>query len=497
MELNHLINLLKEQGIDAVATSELSDVAFSHITEDSRKVTHRSIFVAVSGEHLHGYDYVDAAVSQGAVAIIGQRSVAELSGYPAHTPYIQVPHARQALGCVAHALVDFPSRSLQVVGITGTNGKSSTAMMIHHILQHAGHNSACLGTLGYSVGGAEHEASRTTPFPEDLANLFKQAYNAGDTHLVMEVSSHALEQDRVAGIEFDVAVFTNLSQDHLDYHSDMETYLNEKLKLFKKLDPLTGISIANSDDDSWGKVKAASEAQHISFGVSSDVSASEIKMKNNRTQFKLKTPWGNSPCDMALLGHHNISNALAAVSVCGQLGVYLEQLKEGLKTLPVVPGRFEAVDAAQDFQVVVDYAHTDDGLLNVLKVSRELCENRLIVIFGCGGDRDKSKRPKMAAVAAQWGDYSIITSDNPRSESPERILMDVEVGMQHAGKKRDVEYTVIEDRKEAIHAGMAMAQKGDLIMIAGKGHEDYQILNEGTIHFDDREVAREWLEGHK
>ncbi len=310
----------------------------------------------------------------------------------------------------------------------------------------------------------------------------------------MEVSSHALEQERVAGIEFSAGVFTNLTQDHLDYHNDMEGYLREKLKLFERIDAPGGFTVVNVDDPNGHHFVGASRVQCHTYGETGDCRAERVRVEMRHTSFVAQTPWGEMEIAMRLLGSHNVSNALAAITVGGALGIPLDTIAEGIASVDSVPGRFEHIHAGQDFQVIVDYAHTEDGLRNVLEAAREVCSGRVICVFGCGGDRDKGKRPKMAAVSAELADYSIATSDNPRTESPERILLDVEVGLQHAGKKRDDDYLVFVDRGDAIRRALEIAEPGDLVMIAGKGHEDYQILGDERIHFDDREVARSLLE---
>lgn len=467
------------------------ETSIAGVTEDSRKIVSGSVFVAISGETVDGHDFVEEASARGACVIITDSP----EKIPESVSTVVVPHARRALGIIAHALVDDPSGKMTVIGVTGTNGKSSTVTMICHLLEYTGHKTASFGTLGYTIGGKTREAAHTTPFNEDLAALFAEARDAGDTHVVMEVSSHALEQERVSGIAFDVGLFTNLTQDHLDYHKTMDEYIEAKLKLFSEIESDSGITIANADDPVSERFREASRVSHYAFGKNGDVSVSDVEFKGNRNRFTIASPWGTGAFDMALPGKHNVSNVVGAVTVCGALGVEIGLLQEGVSSMPSVPGRFEVIDCGQPFQVVVDYAHTEDGLLNVLTAAREVCSGRIIAIFGCGGDRDKTKRPKMAAVVARLADFGIVTSDNPRSESPERILMDIEVGMPHAGRKSDEDYLVIEDRTEAIHRGLAMAGSGDLVLIAGKGHEDYQILNSGTIHFDDREVARECLRG--
>ncbi|MDZ4859308.1 MAG: UDP-N-acetylmuramoyl-L-alanyl-D-glutamate--2,6-diaminopimelate ligase, partial [Candidatus Hydrogenedentes bacterium] len=349
------------------------------------------------------------------------------------------------------------------------------------------------GTIGYDIAGTVYEAKHTTPFGEELAEMFARARDAGETHVVMEVSSHALEQDRVAGIHFACAAFTNLTQDHLDYHKDMDSYRNAKLLLFQRIEGEGSFTAVNLDDPAARAFQEASRVPCHTFGKNGDYRAVNPSIGAHRTQFTLQTPSGAAPVTMRMLGKHNVSNALCAAAICGGLGLPVNTIATALASIESVPGRFEHVDAGQDFQVIVDYAHTDDGLRNVLVAAREICNGRVIAVFGCGGDRDKGKRPKMGRVAAELADFAIVTSDNPRSEDPERILLDIEVGLQHAGKRKYDDYLMILDRKEAMQTAIGMAKPGDLVLIAGKGHEDYQLLGHTRIHFDDREIAREIL----
>jgi UDP-N-acetylmuramoyl-L-alanyl-D-glutamate--2,6-diaminopimelate ligase len=457
------------------------------VTEDSRRVKPGSAFVAVSGEHMDGHDYAAEAVASGAVVILGNRArTTEWSG----VPYYYVEHPRKALGVLAHALARDPTHRLTVIGVTGTNGKSSTVMLTQRILRASGAKASCFGTLGYDIAGSVETAPHTTPFGEDLAELFRRADEAGETHVVMEVSSHALEQERVAGIRFTVGAFTNLTQDHLDYHRDMDQYLRAKRMLFERIEGDGCCTVVNADDANAESFIAASRVPCYTFGSKGDCRAEGIRMTAVETRFRLRTPWGDAPCSTGLIGRHNVSNVLCAATICGGLGVPLDRIVEGIASLPNVPGRFERVESGRGVQVVVDYAHTDDGLRNVLDAAREICDGKVLLVFGCGGDRDKGKRPKMGRVAAELADFSFVTSDNPRTEDPDRILLDVEVGLQRAGKRKYDDYVMITDRTTAIREAISHAKSGDLVLIAGKGHEDYQILGTKRIHFDDREVAR-------
>lgn len=469
----------------------LPDVEFAAATEDSRRAAPRGIFFALRGEHTDGHDHAEEAVRKGAVLVVGEDLGRERC---AGVPYVAVDAPRAVLGVVAHALHGDPSKAMTVVGVTGTNGKTSTVTLIHHIFSAHGWKTACFGTLGNRIGDESLPAKHTTAFAEDLADLFARAREAGATHAVMEVSSHALAQDRVAGIDFDVAAFTNLTQDHLDYHASMDDYRAAKLQLFEDLGDHARFTVVNGDDPHAKAFIDASRTACYTYGEAGDCRPSTLVCGPRETTFELDTPWGAAPVSLRLIGRHNAWNAICAMTVCCGLGVDLEEVVRHAGTLASVPGRFEHIDAGQEFQVVVDYAHTEDGLRNVLDAARGLTGKRIIAVFGCGGDRDRSKRPRMAAAVAELADFGIVTSDNPRSEDPERIILDVEQGMQQAGKRKGDDYAVYLDRAEAIDRAIELAAPGDLVLIAGKGHEDYQILGDRRIHFDDREVARACLE---
>lgn len=473
--------------------------SFSAVTEDSRRARKGTLFVAVSGEKKDGHDFADAAAAAGTSAILGDRpNLGELSGLP----YIYYESPRRAAGLIAHALAGNPTRNQCVIGITGTNGKTSTARLTQNILNTAALSCANFGTIGYDLGKTQQTAAHTTPFGEDLALLFAEALKGGCAHVVMEASSHALEQERVAGISFNVAAFTNLTQDHLDYHKDMDAYLRAKVKLFEKVaetlqqgdSPWPCFGVVNGEDSSAPHFEAVLSGQCHTYGATGAVRAEALELLIDGATFRLVSPWGTGQAHTRLVGRHNVLNALCAVAITGGLGVPFETVLAGLESLASVPGRFEPVNAGQPFQVIVDYAHTDDGLRNALIAARAVCTGRIIVVFGCGGDRDKGKRPKMGAVAAELADYAVLTSDNPRTEDPCRILLDVEVGLQHKGKRKDEDYVVIESRSEAIRHALSKALPGDLVLIAGKGHEDYQIIGAERRHFDDREEARKALQ---
>ncbi len=476
--------------LTAINAAGVQDVRVTSVTEDSRQVAPGAVFVAMPGEHADGHDFAKAAAEKGAVAIIGPRSGLDtLVGIP----YLRADHPRRAAGIAAHALAGNPTQDMTVIGVTGTNGKSSTVVMIEHLLSATGRSTACLGTLGYKVGGENLPAPHTTPFAEDLAKLFARARDAGQRYAVMEASSHAIEQERIAGIHYTVAAFTNLTQDHLDYHKDMDSYRAIKMRLFESIETQSGFTVVNTDDPSGAAFAKASRVPCHTYGVDGECRALDPHYGLRETTFQFTSPWGDAPVRMKLIGAHNVSNAMCALTVVCGLGVQVADAADALATLQNVPGRFECVDAGQDFVVVVDYAHTDDGLRNVLQTARAICRNRVICVYGCGGDRDRGKRPKMAAVAAELADYSIITSDNPRTEDPDAIIKDVEAGAIAAGQRIGTDYEMIADREQAIRRGLELAAPDDLVMIAGKGHEDYQILGTTKIRFDDREVARKLL----
>ena len=488
MKLKTLWKRLAEAGADE--NSALPDVEVTSVTEDSRRARRGGLFIASKGAAVDAHDFAEQVAASGCVAIAGTRAgLTELAGLP----YLHVSEPHRAAALAAHALAGDPSREMTVIGVTGTNGKSSTIALIASVLMAAGHRPAQFGTLGYRIGDEVHDAKHTTPFGEELAEMFALARGAGCTHVVMEVSSHALDQGRVAGIDFDVAAFTNLTQDHLDYHGDMEQYGRAKQRLFAGLDADSGLAVVNADDPAGDGFIEATRARVITYGQAGVCRASDEAMRVGTMDFSLHTPWGDAPVALKLLGMHNIYNALCAAAVCGGLGVTVPAIVEGLAALPSVPGRFESIDAGQDFHVVVDYAHTPDGLANVLRAARQVCSGRIICVFGCGGDRDKGKRPKMGMLAAELADFSVVTSDNPRTEDPHRILLDVEVGMQRLRQRKGDDYLVIESRQEAIRKALGLAKAGDLVLIAGKGHEDYQIIGTERIHFDDREMARQIL----
>jgi UDP-N-acetylmuramoyl-L-alanyl-D-glutamate--2,6-diaminopimelate ligase len=448
--------------------------AITGVTHDSRKAGPGTLFVAIKGLTADGNQYVEAARKKGASAI-----ASELPPQPG-TPWLQVQDARRALALLSAEVLGQPARALRLVGVTGTNGKTTTTYLIDAALRAAGHTVGLLGTVQYRIGDRLTDATRTTPEASDLQALFREMVDAGCTHAVLEVSS------------FDVAVFTNLTRDHLDFHGDMDSYFQAKRKLFADLVKTDGRSVVNAADDRAGELVTASRAPVWTYGIDApaDFRAEDIQLGLEGTRFRVVGPTGEHIVESGLVGRFNVENLLAAFGAAMGLGLAPETVVKGLASVTGVPGRLERVPGAPGFTVVVDYAHTDDALKNLLETVRELGPSRVITVFGCGGDRDRTKRPLMGAVASRLSDVVIVTSDNPRSEPPEAILEEIQRGM-NGGRK--AERHAIVDRREAIARALEMARPGDAVVIAGKGHETYQVLRDRTIPFDDRQVARDIL----
>jgi UDP-N-acetylmuramoyl-L-alanyl-D-glutamate--2,6-diaminopimelate ligase len=471
------------------------NAAISGITLDSRQVSAGSLFVAVRGLKMDGNRFVPDAIAQGAAAIVSALSGEE---YPA-TPWIQVRDEREALAILAANFYGHPAKKLHAVGVTGTNGKTTTTYLIEAILKTAGFPAAVFGTIEYRGPGFHFPAERTTPEAPELESLFERVVSGGWQHAVMEVSSHAIELKRVMGLHFEVAVFTNLTRDHLDLHKDMRSYFLAKKKLFTGLDgTVPRVLVLNSDDPYFAELKAIAPSNVISYGMGPDADVSPSRHEALRggagTDAVFKSPLGDLQLRSKLLGKPNLYNIGAAISASIGLGLPAEAICRGIADMPVVPGRFEPVDAGQGFRVIVDFAHTDDALTRVLQSAREITTGRLFVVFGCGGDRDRTKRPVMGEVAVTGSDFAVVTSDNPRSEDPLAIIDEVEVGMRRAGGIEGKNYQVVADRREAVRYVLGMASAGDTVLLAGKGHEAYQIIGDKSFPYDEREVARELLD---
>jgi UDP-N-acetylmuramoyl-L-alanyl-D-glutamate--2,6-diaminopimelate ligase len=473
------------------------------VTHDSRECRPGGVFVAIRGENFDGHRYIGQAVELGVVAVISELALGAFSSTAALVPaWIQVPNARAALARAGAAIHGHPSRRLKLVGITGTNGKTTTAHLIDAITRAAEGTSAMFGTINYRIGDQSSTAHHTTPEAADIQRMLAQAVEAGCRSAVMEVSSHAIELHRADSLKFEVAVFTNLTRDHLDYHKTMESYFAAKERLFTSLDAIPETAVLNVDDE-YGRrlLKSARSKSIVTYGLTStaDVYASGAYFSAEGLKFEAATPAGAIEVVSRLVGRPHVYNLLAAISAGLALGFDPAEIARGIRECPVVPGRFEQVIAnglpGSSFTVIVDYAHTDDALKNVLQTAREVAgdRGRVITVFGCGGDRDRTKRAPMGEIAATMSDIAIVTSDNPRSEDPNAIIEDVEVGLKRAGRA----YLKQADRRLAIFEAVSKARAGDVVMIAGKGHEPYQIIGDKTIHFDDREVAREALKNLK
>ena len=474
------------ESIETLCVKGALEAEVEGIICDSRKVAAGALFVAIKGHKLDGVQYVAEALSNGAVAVVSENDL-DLGPGVAH---IQVPCARRALAELSNAFHGDLSRRMKIVGITGTNGKTTTAYMIRDLLRDGGFLPGLLGTVAYEIGDHALPAPRTTPEAPELHGLLHRMKEAGCDSAVMEVSSHGLALKRVLGLDFAVAVFTNLTQDHLDYHNDMDTYFAVKASLFQTL--AQGRTAVINLDDPWGKKLAAEElaADVVTYGFDERamVRASESTMDSNGTRFLLSSPWGDARIHLRLLGRFNMSNALAALAVGGLCGIDLNRMAASLENIQSVPGRLELVPNRKQRKVFVDYAHTDDALRNVLTTLREICKGRLMVVFGCGGDRDSGKRKLMGQAAAELADHSIITADNPRSEEPGAIALDIIDGFEDRKQ-----FEVVLDRREAIETGLRRMGRRDILLVAGKGHETYQEYKGTIVPFDDRETVREIL----
>ena len=463
---------------------EAADVPITSLAFASAHVEPGALFFCVPGFTVDGHDFAPEAVARGAAALVCERPLG------LGVPEVLVPAVRAAMGPVAARFHGDPTRELRVVGVTGTNGKTTTAYLVRALLEAAGVRCGLLGTVTSVIGGREEPVERTTPEAIDLQRSFRRMVDAGDRACALEVSSHALELGRADGIRFACRVFTNLSQDHLDFHPSMEHYFLAKRRLFEVAGGDPGVSVVNADDE-WGRRLAADLEGVVTYAIErpAELRAREVRFGPEGSSFRVDTPDGSAEVTTRLPGHFNVLNALAAVGAARALGVELAVAARALAEARRVPGRMEPVEEGQDFAVLVDYAHTPEALENVLAAARELCRGRLHVVFGAGGDRDRTKRPLMGRVARALADRVVVTSDNPRSEDPEAIVDEVMVGTGG-----DVEHDV--DRRRAIARALAGAGPGDVVVIAGKGHEQGQEFADGRKEpFDDVTVAREVLRG--
>ncbi len=472
-----LLELLEDIPYELVG----EDVLIEDITYDSRSVRPGSLFIAIKGFKVDGHDFVMDAVTKGAAAVVVERVIPDLE-----VSQVVVADSRVSMGHIAAAFYGKPAQHLRLIGVTGTNGKTTTTYLIKSILEEAGYRVGLIGTIQTLIGQDTFEASRTTPESLDLQRILARMLEAGTEYVVMEVSSHALALHRTVGLAFDLGVFTNLTQDHLDFHLTFEDYFAAKAKLFKTL---AGVAVINYDDDHGLNMAAQSRGPVVSYGVEqpAQVSAHHIHVSNTGVSYLLVSPYGERELKLDLTGYFNVYNSLAAAGACLVEGVGLDIIKRGLEAVMGVPGRFESIENEFGFGVIVDYAHTPDGLENILRTARQLTKGRVILVFGAGGDRDKGKRPLMGRIAAELADVTIITSDNPRSEDPVSICGDIELGFREASPGGDC--VIVPDRREAIRYAISTAEDSDIVLIAGKGHETYQEFKNTKIHFDDREEA--------
>jgi UDP-N-acetylmuramoyl-L-alanyl-D-glutamate--2,6-diaminopimelate ligase len=489
-----LHDVLREHDLTRADTPGGACGTVTGIAYDSRAIKPGDVFVALRGQHADGTAFARQAVDRGAAAIVSEAPVPEGIA----VPWAIVTDARLALAVLADAFFQHPSGEMQVVGITGTNGKTTTAYLLASIFDAAGIRCGLLGTVAYRIGPGDNEvreAARTTPEAPDLQALLREMVEQGSRAAVLEVSSHALALRRVDGMTFAAGVFTNLTRDHLDFHSDMETYFQAKRRLFEML-PRDAPSLLNVDDPrGLALVEAGGRPVTYAINRAADLTPGPLSFSLEGLSFEVRTPRGTLQIRSALVGRPNVYNILAAVAVATALGLPFDAIERGVRNLRGVPGRFEVVSAATDeVTVVVDYAHTDDALRNLLETARPLASGRLITVFGCGGDRDRPKRPLMGAVAGRYSDVIVITSDNPRSEDPNRIIEEIQRGIT-ADTRRDSaqRQLAIVDRRSAIATAIEIARPGDLVLIAGKGHEKYQVIGDRTLPFDDAAVAREAL----
>lgn len=494
-----LAHLLKDEAIKPYrilgsehAHEQAEGLEITGIAFDSRQAKPGTLFVCIPGFQVDGHDFAHRAVANGAVALVVERRIERV---PSDIVQIQVDDCRSRLGLLAARFFRNPASKLSTIGITGTNGKTSTAFLCEAVLEKAGQAPGLIGTIRAKVGEQERKVKNTTPEASDLQELLRDMVDAGNRSVVMEVSSHALALHRVAGIQYDVAVFTNLSQDHLDFHADMEDYFQTKRRLFDSLGldwsrPAPPYAVLNLDDPRSAEILSGLKVPYITYGFHPEahVRATDLEFSPEGSRFTVKTPIGDARVHLRLAGAFNVSNALAAIGVGLARRVDLEVAVEALAALEGIPGRFELVREGQDFTVLVDYAHTPDGLENVLAAAREVTAGRLICVFGCGGDRDATKRQPMGSIAARYADQVFLTSDNPRSENPMSILNEVERGILSEGD--DIDYVKEVDREAAIAAAIRSAKAGDTVVIAGKGHERMQIFADHQVVFDDCEVAR-------
>ncbi len=479
-----------------VATRGDLDIEVEGVATDSRRVEPGDVFICLPGYSASGgesladrHAFAANAVERGAVAVVGEREV----DLPRDVTVVAVGDAWAAAASASARFHRHPSQALLAVGITGTSGKTSTSYFVDSVLRGAGHRVARFGTIDYRIGDQVLPAEQTTPEAPIVHSLLRRAVDSECTAVAMEVSSHALELRRVGDVQFDVGVFTNLSRDHLNFHPDMGSYRNAKARLFRSLGDggKSGVAIVNSDDENWSHMVAEAQAPVIRYGLAAgvEIAAEEVRASMTGIEFSLATPSGSASVRLRHLGDYNVHNALAAAAVGFHLGLDPEAIATALAEAETVPGRFEVVDEGQDFAVVVDYAHKPVALQRLLESARRVGPRRILTVFGCGGDRDRGKRPLMGRIAAELSDLVVVTSDNPRTEDAQAILDDILEGAREVDARLG-RHVVEVDRAAAIRTAIEMAGPGDIVVIAGKGHEPYQLVGDQRLDFDDRECAR-------
>lgn len=471
-----LSELLKD--VEVIELHGSAAVKISGIAFNSQEVKPGDVFVCISGFKTDGHKYASQALEKGAVAVVAERELED-----AAVTTVIVKNTRLALAQLAAAYFEYPNRKFRLIGITGTNGKTTTTYLVKAILENSGRKVGLIGTNQNMIAGTVLPSKHTTPDSLDLMQLFKDMADEYVDDVVMEVSSHSLALDRVAMCEFNVGAFTNVTQDHLDFHETMEKYIEAKARLFEKCK----VSVLNNDDNAFSDMREKCTDNVISYGMSaeSDLTAENVVYKSVGIEFDAVYKGEREHISLAIPGKFSVYNALTAMGCCLALGMTLKEIAGGLEKAQGVKGRIEVVKTYTDYTVIIDYAHTPDGLLNILSTIRGFAKGRIITVFGCGGDRDKTKRPQMGKIAGELSDYCVVTSDNPRTEEPKAIIDDILVGISDT----DCEYKVVENRFEAIEYALDNAKKDDIVLLAGKGHETYQILKDRTIVFDEREIV--------
>ncbi|MGE4214022.1 MAG: UDP-N-acetylmuramoyl-L-alanyl-D-glutamate--2,6-diaminopimelate ligase [Anaerotignaceae bacterium] len=472
------------KNIDYMVLQGNDDIEIKKIAYDSRQVEDNDVFVCISGFKVDGHNFASGAVEKGAKVVIVEKDL----NLPKEVTVLKVENNRIALAQMGANYYDEPSKKMNLIGVTGTNGKTSTTYIIKSVLDMIGHKVGIIGTIENRIGDEVIHTERTTPESLEVQKLFCNMYEEAVTDIVMEVSSHALDLHRVDCCDFDIAIFTNLTQDHLDYHKTMENYKLAKAMLFER----TNKAVINIDDPAGEYMISVSKGKVITTAIekNADLKAEKIKITADGVSFVLDYKGKEYPVHLNIPGKFSIYNALGSIGSCLFMGIPMETIIEGIGKIAGVKGRFQSIKSPKGANAVVDYAHTPDSLENILKTAKEFVEGRIITVFGCGGDRDRTKRPIMGEIAGKLSDYCIITSDNPRSEEPNAIILDVEEGT----KRTNCPYVKIVDRREAIFTAVKMSKKGDLVVVAGKGHESYQIFADKTIHFDDEEIVVEAFE---